>query len=178
MARELGRGAAALLLLLAVAGCARPWGLDASPTPTAAPTPARTPAGGNWVQAITFAGDVQGAMRQVLPDSAATRSECSGRNSRPSGAWASALFGPVGGDVYELLVTVRPYRGPGTYRAPDVTVQVARPDGSAVWQTSEGDWASFVVGLDEESGSVSATLTNLASTATKLRVDGRWSCRT
>jgi hypothetical protein len=80
--------------------------------------------------------------------------------------------------VYEVLVTVRPYRGPGTYRAPDVIVQVARPDASAVWQTTNGDAATFTVARDEESGSVSATLTNLASTATKLRVDGRWSCRT
>jgi hypothetical protein len=80
--------------------------------------------------------------------------------------------------VYEVLVTVRPYRGPGTYRAPDVVVQVARADGSAVWQTSAGDAATFTVGVGEESGTLSATLTNLSSTATWLRVDGRWSCRT
>jgi hypothetical protein len=95
-----------------------------------------------------------------------------------AGAWASALFGPIGGDVYEVLVTVRPYRGPGTYQAPDVSVQVARPDGSAVWQTSGGDSATFTVGVDEESGSLDATLTNLSSTTTTLSVDGHWSCRT
>jgi hypothetical protein len=179
MARDVRRGAAALLLLLAVASCARPSPV-ARPRPavTAAPTPVSTPAGGGWAQGLTFAGDVQGAMRQVVPDTGAMRSECSGRNSRPAGAWASALFGPVGPDVYEVLVTVRPYRGPGTYRTPDVVVQVARPDGSAVWQTSGADPATFVVGVDEETGSVSATLTNLASTATKLNLDGRWSCRT
>ncbi|HEY7201954.1 MAG TPA: hypothetical protein VIC57_17160 [Candidatus Dormibacteraeota bacterium] len=178
MARDLRRAAAPLLLLLAAAGCARP-ALPAPATPppaTAAPAP--TLAGG-WTQALTFSGEVEGAMRGLVPDTAALRSECSGRNSRRAGSWASALFGPVGGgDVYELLVTVRPYRGPGTYRAPDVTVQVARPDGSAVWQTSGGDQASFVVGPGEESGTLSATLTNLASDAAGLRVDGRWSCRT
>ena len=57
-------------------------------------------------------------------------------------------------------------------------MQVARPDGSAVWETSAGDAATFTVGLGEESGTLSATLTNLSSTATKLRLDGRWSCRT
>jgi hypothetical protein len=57
-------------------------------------------------------------------------------------------------------------------------VQVARPDGSAVWQTSAGDAATFTVGVDEESGTLSATLTNLSSTATKVRLDGRWSCHT
>jgi hypothetical protein len=176
MARFLTRGAAALLLL-AVAGC----GGQAPPVTLArpvAPPPSVRAAGGSWAQALTFSGDVQGGMDHVLPDSAATRSECSGRNSRHAGAWASAVFGPVGPDVYEVLVTVRPYRGPSTYRAPDVVVQVARPDGSAVWQTSAGDAATFNVGVDEESGTLSATLTNLSSTATKLRLDGRWSCRT
>jgi hypothetical protein len=84
----------------------------------------------------------------------------------------------VGQEVYEVLTTVRPYHGPGTYRAPDVLVQVALPDGSAVWETSDGDAVTFTVGVGEESGTVSATLTNLSTTATKLRLDGRWSCRT
>ncbi len=178
MAGVVGRGAAALLLTIAVAACA---GVPPSGRPqslaTATPAPAQTP-GGGWAQALAFSGDVQGGMDHVVPDSAATRSECSGRNSRPAGAWASALYGPVDGNVLEVLVTVSHYRGPGTYRAPDVMVQVARPDGSAVWQTSGGDPATFTVAVDEESGTVSATLTNLASTATTLRLDGRWSCRT
>ena len=179
MARKVRCAPLVLLLALALAGCARPPLPQPETLPaTAAPTPLRTPAGGGWNQSLTFAGDVQGAMSGVVPDAGGMRSECSGRNSRPAGSWASALFGPVGADVYEVLVTVRPYRGPGAYRTPDVVVQVARPDGAAVWQTSGGDPATFVVGAGEESGSVSATLTNLASTATKLRLDGRWSCRT
>jgi hypothetical protein len=176
MARFFTSGAAALLLLGSVAcgGQAQPG----APVRLATPAPAVRAPGGSWAQALTFSGDVQGSMDHVLPDSAATRSECSGRNSRPAGAWASAMFGPVGPDVYEVLVTVRPYRGPSAYRAPDVVVQVARPDGSAVWQTSAGDAATFTVGVDEESGTLSATLTNLSSTATKVRLDGRWSCHT
>ncbi|TMC02067.1 MAG: hypothetical protein E6J41_31185 [Chloroflexi bacterium] len=180
MARVITRGVAALLLALALAGCSgRAAELAPAPRPSVAPSPALAPAaGGSWPQALTFTGDVDGGMTRVLPDSDAARSECSGRNSRSAGAWASALYGPVGADVYEVLVTVRPYRGPSTYRAPDVVVQVARPDGSAVWETSAGDAATFTVGLGEESGTLSATLTNLSSTATKLRLDGRWSCRT
>jgi hypothetical protein len=170
-------GGGALLLAWALAGCGgQPAQL--APVPAATPTPAVLAPVASWAQALTFSGDVQGGMDHVLPASDAARSECSGRSSLTAGAWASALYGPVGGDVYEVLVTVRPYRGPSTYRAPDVSVQVARPDGSAVWRTSPGDAATFGVGLDEESGTLSATLTNLSTAATKLRLDGRWSCRT
>jgi hypothetical protein len=175
MVKVIAAGAAALALGLAGCGgqAQRPAPAFRPPPP---PAPAPVPAG-SWTESLTFSGDVQGGLTRVLPDSAATRSECTGRNSRTAGAWASALYGPVGGDVYEVLVTVRPYRGPSTYRTPDVLVQVARPDGSAVWQTSAGDTATFTVGVDEESGTLSATLTNLATTATRLRLDGRWSCR-
>jgi hypothetical protein len=181
MARETRAAGASLfaLLLAIVAGCAgqAPSAAPVVPPPATTPAPAGSPAG-SWAQALTFSGDVQGGMGHVLPDSAATRSECSGRNSRPEGAWASALYGAVGQDVYEVLVIVHAYRGPGAYGVPDVTVQVARPDGSSVWQTSAGDQATFTVDPGEESGTVSATLTNLSNTATRLRVDGRWSCRT
>jgi hypothetical protein len=185
------RARAALPLLVLAAACAGPAAAacagpaapapaapaSSTPRPPASPTP-RTAGGPGWAQSLTFAGDVQGAMLQLAPDAGAARSECSGRNSRPAGAWASALFGPVGTDVYEVVVTVRPYRGPGTYRSPEVAVQVSRPDGSAVWQTAGTDPATFTVDPDEESGAMTATLTNLASGATKLRLDGHWSCRT
>lgn len=176
------RHAAAVLLVAAgltdLAGCGDQSPRSApAPAATPAPTAAASATGGTWAEALTFSGDIQGGMDHVLPATDAARSECSGPGSRITGEWASALYGPVGSEVYEVLVTVRPYRGPTTYRAPDVVVQVARPDGSAVWETSAGDQATFAVGLDEESGTLSATLTNLATTATKLRLDGRWSCR-
>ncbi len=117
-------------------------------------------------------------MQQVVAGDASMRSECSGRQSRYAGAWASMLYGPVGPDVYGVLVTVRPYRGPGSYRAPAVVVQVSRPNSTAVWQTSGSDQATFVVGADEEAGTVQATLTDLNSNTTKLRLSGRWSCQT
>jgi hypothetical protein len=176
MAREIGRACALLLLVLAQVGCAG----RAMPAALAPPPATATPATphGSWAQALVLSGDVEGTMDHVVEGSDAARSECSGRNSRPAGAWASALFGLVGQDVYEVMATVRPYRGPGVYRVPDVTVQVARQDGAEVWQTSAGDPATFTVGAGEESGSVDATLTNLSTEVAKLRLTGRWACQT
>jgi len=173
------RGTAATAVLLTVAACANfashGTGVQ-SPAPTAAAATASPNAA--WTESLTFTGDVKGTMYQVVVGDAATRSECTGRNSRYGGAWASTLYGTVDQDVYGLLVTVRPYRGPGIYQAPAVSVQVSKPDGSAVWETSADDPATFLVASDEESGTLQATLTDLNSNATKLRLSGRWSCVT
>ena len=147
------------------------------PPPTTTPSVVPT-AVAAWNQDLSFSGDLSGKMSLVTPGDAALRSECTGHNSRAAGAWASSLFGPVGADVYGLVVTVSQYRGPGTYVAPQASAQVHTPDNSAVWQTSDSDPATFTVDPDEESGSLDATLTNLASNKTKLQVRGRWSCRT
>jgi len=170
---------AAAAAVLAVAACANltpPTTQVQTPAPTArAPTASPN---GNWTESLSFTGDVKGTMYQVVVGDASTRSECTGRNSRYGGAWASTLYGTVDQDVYGLLVTVRPYRGPGIYQAPAVSVQVSKPDGSAVWETSADDPATFVVASDEESGTLQATLTDLNSNVTKLRLSGRWSCVT
>lgn len=168
----------AVLCSLLLVGCASVEVPSSGGPEHAPPTPAGAgPTGSRWAQALRFSGDVQGAMSEAVPGGVSGRSECTGATSRYAGAWASTLFGPVGRDLYGVLVTVRPYRGPGTYRAPDVTVQVLRPsDASATWQTAAGDGATFTVDTGERAGTLDATLTNLASNTTKLRVDGRWSC--
>jgi hypothetical protein len=177
-------GIALVAALLAASGCGPLTlpNLDIAPAAPAASAPAAVTASSErttgWPQALTFAGDVSGTMDAVAPIDANAPSECTGRNSRQAGAWASALYGPVGGDVYGMLVTVRPYRGPGVYRAPDVSVQVLRPDGSAVWRSGTGDAATFTVAPGEETGSVEASVTNLTNTSTKIQVSGRWTCRT
>jgi hypothetical protein len=136
-----------------------------------------TSSGGNWSQALAFAGDVAGTMTQVVDDPA-NQSECTGRNSRFGEVWVSNLFGQVGDQVYEVLVRVPAYRGPGAYHAADATIQVARLDRSYVWQTSAGDAATFTVDPSEETGGIEATLTELHNDTTKLRLTGRWSCAT
>jgi len=172
-------GAAALITTLIGAACTN-FAAPAAHAPAASPSASASasPPQPNWAEALSFSGDVKGTMYQVVVGDAAIRSECTGRNSRYGGAWASTLYGTVGKDVYGVLVTVRPYAGPGSYRVPAVSVQVSKPDGSAVWQTSGADTAMFVVGSDEESGMLQATLTDLNSNTTKLRLSGRWSCAT
>ena len=165
--------------LLLLAGCASddaPRAGGGAEVGPAARAPERAARSG-WAQTLRFSGDVQGTISEAVPGDASRRTECTGATSRYAGAWASALYGPLGRDLYGLVIAVRPYRGPGTYRPPDVTVQVLRPaDAAAVWQTAAGDAATFWVDAGEQTGALDATLTNLASNTTKLRVAGRWSC--
>lgn len=165
----------------ACAGLAEPAANSPSApsAPASSPSSAAARSGGlNWAEALTFTGDLKGTMYRVVVSDAANRSECTGRNSRYGGAWASILYGSLGEQVYAVVVTVRPYSGPGSYRMPAVSVQVSKPDGTAVWQTSTGDTATFVVTSDEESGTVEATLTDLNTNTTKLGLSGRWTCVT
>lgn len=170
-----------LCCALVLAGCASAGapgegGGDAAGVGPAAPSPEPS-ARSAWAQALRFSGDVQGTLSQAVPGDASRPTECTGATSRYAGAWASAVYGPLGHDLYGVVVTVRPYRGPGTYRTPDVAVQVLRPaDASAVWQTAPGDAATFSVDTGEQTGALDATLTNLSSNTTKLHVGGRWSC--
>jgi len=99
--------------------------------------------------------------------------------ARGAGSWASSLFGFVGRDVYGVTVVVGGYRGTGAYDQKQASVPVHRPDNrAAVWQSVADDPVRFTVSDTEESGTVDATLSNLGNGKTKLKVAGRWSCRT
>jgi hypothetical protein len=172
---------AGILLVALLAGACQ--GIEAPkldappPPPTSTPSPSSTP-DPNWAQSLDFSGEFSGTMTTVVPASPPARSECTGRNSRPAGVWASSLFGFVGAGVYGVLFAVSQYRGPGSYRAPDVTIQVHNADNSAVWQSTGDGSATLVVAADEESGTVEANLTNLNSNQATLKLNGSWSCRT
>ena len=180
MPRPRTRLAGIVLAALLAAGC---QGLQAPkvdvppPAPTATPSPSPTPQG-TWTQSLDFSGDVSGTMSSVVPATPQVRSECTGRNSRPAGVWASTIIGYVGSDVYGVLFAVGQYRGPGSYSSPDVTVQVHSSDNSAVWQSAGAKTATLTVGPDEESGTVEAKLTNLGSNQPTLQLNGSWNCRT
>jgi hypothetical protein len=180
MPRPRMRFAGIAVLALLTVGCSGvriPRVETPPPAPTSTPSPSPSPVA-VWEEDLNFSGELNGAMKAVVPVDPTTRSECTGRNSKTAGAWASRLFGFVGTDVYGVLFTVGKYRGPGSYSGPQFTVQVHRLDGSAVWQSSGANQATLTVGDDEESGSVDAALTNLSSNQAALQLRGNWSCRT
>jgi hypothetical protein len=170
------RALGALIAGVLVAGCGMPLATPRAskepvPTPIASP-----PAEGSWVESLAFSGDVQGTMAGVVSGNAQLESECTGPASLQAGTWASTLYGQVGSTVYEVVVVVSRYRGPGTYQAPQVEVQVAKPDGSAVWSTAPGQPAAFSVDVGQRSGTLDATLVNLATDQVGLHLSGTWSC--
>ena len=178
---------AAAILAAATAACAGIT-LPQAPivTPANAPTPTPVPAasaganggGGAWPEALTFATNgLTGTMTVILPN-AGGRNECTGRNSRAAGRWASTLTGNVGDQLISVVATVDSYRGPAGYRNPAAVVQVRSLSSGSVWQSAQGDPVTFSVANDEESGSVDATLTSTADGTTKLKLGGTWSCRT
>ena len=80
--------------------------------------------------------------------------------------------------VMGVVVTANPYRGPGQYTGTTTVVQVHNLDNSGVWQSGAADPVAFAVNNDEESGTLQATLTSVANGTGKLKVSGRWACKT
>jgi hypothetical protein len=131
------------------------------------------------VQNLDFSGDFSGHLGLIAPPGPNQNSECTGKGSRSLGAWASTLYGQVGPDVIAVIVLISSgYRGPGTYDPGNTLVQVANGDRSHAWSNQATDPIAFTVASDEESGTIDATLTNLSNAKSKLKVSGRWSCKT
>jgi hypothetical protein len=161
-------------------GCSlleQPPAVPPTPTPTGYQGPTPRPA---WVENLTFGGDLSGVMNQVTAGAGGLRTVCTGKRGLglSTDTWVLTLFGPIGKQVYGLEISLSDYRGPGTYSAPQATMQVFRPDVTLGWQALGGDAVSFVIDQGEESGTVQATLTNLTNNRSKVRVSGRWTCQT
>lgn len=176
------RSAAGMVMLACVlGGCGQGTAGAPSPTPsesaTPAPTAAPTPAGHNWEENLAFAGDLSGRMATVVASAPNQVSECTGVNSRSAGTWSSAVYGDVGGTVYGVVIVAGQYRGPGTYKDAGVSVQVTTVDHTRVWQSVAADPVTFTVNADETSGTLDASLDNLTTGKTSLKVSGTWTCR-
>ncbi len=81
----------------------------------------------------------------------------------------------IGGQRYALVILVDNYKGPGTFTS-TLNVEVHSPDKGRVWQTRADDHVSLTVGTTEEAGLLDAALSNAATPASKLRINGNWSC--
>jgi len=172
---------AAIALALFVAACGTPTAPTSSSTPTPSPSqaPAVSPSSGlGWVEDLKLSGDLSGTMTVVAPNVANQRSECSGKNSRGGGNWASTIYVLLGSQKYGVAFLSSQYRGPATYGEDVASVQVFSPDHSRVWQSVASDPVTLTVNADEESGMVEATMTNAGNGQTKLILKGSWSCRT
>lgn len=169
-----------IVFVLLVAGCGQSKAAPAAtPSPVAATPSVRPTAGPSWVEQMTFSGDLSGLLNQVQAPDANTRSECTGRNSRGGGTWASSIYGPLAKGLFGVTVVVGQYRGPGTYSQPQASVQVHKPgDPSVAWQSVADDPVRFVVNNDEESGTVEAILNNLTTGKPTLKLSGSWTCKT
>jgi hypothetical protein len=175
--------ACGLVGLVLAAACSSPL-QSAMPPPMpspAAPAPSAATAAGParlaWVEDLSLSGDLNGRIVQVAPGDSATQSECTGRNSRPGGSWASTIYGQMGQDVWGVVVLVPNYRGAGSYAGGQASAQVHDPSSTRVWGVS-GDPVTFTVASDQESGTLDAVLTNVSNGSSKLHVSGHWTCRT
>jgi len=169
--------AAALIVVVAIAGCSvLEQQISVSPTPTPSPFVASS-APPPWTEELKFSGDLSGTMNQVVAGSAGIRTICTGQRGQSGDTWVLTLFGPVGRATYGLQLTVSDYRGPGTYQAPQASMQVFRPDATLGWQSRDGDQVSLVLDTSRESGTLEATLTNLTNDSSKVQVSGHWSCK-
>jgi len=172
-----------VLVALAFCGCSTIQEATAPSPSTSAQLPvtaAITPNGfgGNWNEDLALSGELTGRIGEVVASQPGQASECTGKNSKTAGQWALHVFSQVGSTVYGLVVTADPYRGPGNYTETTTAVQVHNLDDSKVWQSGTEDKVAFAVNNDEESGSLEATMTNVGSGTGKLKVSGRWSCKT
>ena len=172
-----------VLVALAFAGCSTIQEATAPNPSASAASPATAGViqngfGGNWNEDLGLSGEMSGRLGQVVASQPGQESECTGKNSKTAGQWALHVFGQVGPQVFGLVVTADPYRGPGQYTDSTTSVQVHNLDSTRVWQSGAGDAVAFAVDNDEESGTLDATLTNVATGAGKLKISGRWACKT
>ena len=126
---------------------------------------------------LRLSSDEIAAAAKTAPADTVKRSECTGKESRHTGSWASTFLLDVSGQRIALVILVPGYTGAGA-QTKAVTVEVHTDDLSRVWENQPGDIVSFLVGADEESGRLDVVLSNVSALDAKLRIVGRWTCRT
>jgi hypothetical protein len=135
---------------------------------------------GNWTENLKFAGAVSGQITGIVPDMAGQVSECTGSRTHNGERWADSFYGAVGssGTEWGVVFVIENFRGPGTYQNSAIAVQVHSPDNSQVWENEPADKVTFTVARNQQSGTVTAALTDANSgKAGALKLTGAWNCR-
>jgi hypothetical protein len=153
-------------------------------TPNAVASPSPVIAAGTWTQNLTFSGDLSGTMTSIVADSGDQKNECSGVKARSGQVWGDTFYGTIdaSGDIWEVNFSILDFRGHGAYSAPSVTVVVkgvADPaDKTKNWSSQGGpNKVTFSMDTNQQSGLVTADLTNVQTGKTALHVAGEWHCR-
>jgi hypothetical protein len=151
-------------------------------TPNAVSSPSPVVAAGTWTQNLTFSGDISGVMTAIVADSGSQKNECSGAKARSGQVWGDTFYGTIdaSGDIWEVNFSIPSFRGSGAYAQNDAKVVVQNPAGdmTKTWSSEGGDnKVTFSMNPDQQSGSVTADLTNAQTGKPALHVTGEWHCR-
>jgi hypothetical protein len=153
-------------------------------TPNAVASPSPVIAAGTWTQNLAFSGDLSGVMTAIVADSGSQKNECSGLKARSGQVWGDTFYGTIDatGDIWDVNFSIADFRGAGPYSAPFVTVvvqSVATPsDMTKNWSSQGGaNKVTFSMDSNQQSGTVTADLTNAQTGKTGLHITGQWHCR-
>ena len=169
------------IVLLLLGACGTPAASTSAIVPSPSPAATAAPlligsANAPWPLDLSLSGDLSASLSATAPNDAAIRNECTGRNSsRGQGSWASTMAFVAGGQRYALVILATGYKGPTTFSS-GVSVEVHSFDLGRVWANRPDDPVSFTVAVNEESGSLTATLSNATAPSQKLLIKGRWTC--
>ena len=147
------------------------------PPPVASPSPVIPQ--GNWTLNLKFTGPITGQLTGIVPDSGDQVSACTGSKTRTGEQWADTFYGSTdgGATVWEIAFVVKNFRGPGTYHTGDSAIVVRSLDKKKVWLNTARDKVTFTLDSTQQSGTVSAALTDANTGKPAVKVTGTWNCR-
>ena len=147
--------------------------------PPAVASPSPVIPQGNWSLDLTFTGAITGHMSGIVPDSGDQTSACTGSKTRTGEQWADTFYASTdaSGPVWEIAFVVKNFRGPGSYTTGDTAIVVRSLDKTKVWLNIARDKVTFTVNSTQQSGTVTAALTDANTGKPALKVSGAWNCR-
>jgi hypothetical protein len=142
-------------------------------------SPSPVIAQGIWTQSLTFTGEITGHMVGIVADSGAQVNACTGSKTRNGEQWADTFYGMIdaSGRVWEIAFLVNNFRGAGTYQSADVSLVVRSADMTRAWLNLARDKVTFTLDQSQQSGTVTAALTDASSGKPGLQITGQWNCR-